>query len=76
MLKFLLIITLVIYSLYKTASFLFRIVLGGQPKRQSQGYYNRKRASDDKVHVDKAPSENKSRGDYQGGEYIDFEEVK
>ncbi len=76
MLKFLLILVLLVYTFHKASSFLFKVVLGGSSKSQFQAYKNKKKSANGKVHVDHATSEKKGRKDFQGGEYIDFEEMK
>lgn len=78
MIKFLLIAVLVIYSFYRVANFLFKFVYGGFGKDQfNSTKYNNKRTSEGKVNVDRSPqsAQGKKNG-YQGGEYVDYEEVK
>jgi hypothetical protein len=74
MFRLLLILTLVVYLLYKLG--LFRVFVGSV----KQGYrdpesVNRK-PSGDNVHIDSAPAKDKPKSDYKGGEYVDYEEVK
>jgi hypothetical protein len=42
---------------------------------QSQTQYKRK-APDSNVNIDYVPGDNGSKGQYKGGEYVDYEEVK
>jgi len=80
-LKFLFILILIIYVFYKTAGFLFKIVFGnlrsdpGSFQRRQQHYS--KKAPDSNLSIDRIPQDksNKNSG-YNGGEYVDFEEVK
>lgn len=78
MIKFLLIAVLVIYSFYRVASFLFRFVFGGFAKNQfNSTQYKSRKAPNSNLHVDQVPrSQSERKGDFQGGDYVDFEEVK
>lgn len=76
MLKFLIILVLLIYTFYKVASFLFKIVFGGVQRNEFRSYDHQSKQTNGKVNVDRAPSKRKKDGGYQGGEYVDFEEVK
>ncbi len=81
MLKFLLILVLIIYVFYKTAGFLFKMVFGGL--RSDPGHFqNRsqqysKKAPNSNLNIDKVPHDNSSQNPkYDGGEYVDYEELK
>jgi uncharacterized protein YxeA len=83
MLKFLLILILVIYLLYKVGGFLFKIMFLGSPnyqQRSQNGYErNHRKAQDGNLNIDYVPK--KERGEktgkgFKGGDYVDFEEVK
>lgn len=64
MLKFLLIIALVLYVIYKIGSFFFRAGAASQHLRdQQRRNYN-------------ASGKDKRKSTFKGGEYIDYEEVK
>lgn len=63
MFKFLLILILVIYALYRLSVFFGRMT--GSDHRRPQ---------DPNVHVNSQP--NKDKKGYQGGEYVDYEELK
>ncbi len=76
MLKFLLILILLIYTFYRVASFLYKFVFGGVHRSQFQSYQNRGGATEGKVNVDKAPNKRRTNRGYEGGEYVDFEEIK
>ena len=82
MLKFLIILILIIYLLYKTAAFLFRLVFGSlrndSGRFQGKEYHPRRRAPGSNLNIDKIPesSFNKKKQGFEGGEYIDFEELK
>ncbi|MEM6642203.1 MAG: DUF4834 family protein [Bacteroidota bacterium] len=81
LLKFFLILILVIYTFYKVAGFLFRTVFGNL--RNDPGAWRQQTRSrpgsarNENLNIDKVPNENPKRNaSYEGGEYIDFEEVK
>lgn len=66
MLKFLIILGVVAYILYKFASFFYHAGASSQrPRRQDN----------DSVNIDPNAGRKKG-GKYKGGEYIDYEEVK
>lgn len=74
MLRLLLIFTLIFYVLYKLG--LFRVFVGSV----RQGYrdpeeINRPRPGSN-VNIDSVPPKDKRQGNVQGGEYVDYEEVK
>lgn len=74
MLKILALLVL-IFIFFKAVGMVFKLLLGGGDVNRSQRYsnsqYQKKRNAD--VNVDHNP--NKSKG-YQGGEYVDYEEVE
>ncbi len=81
MLKFLLILVLIIYVFYKTAGFLFRMVFGGlksdpgQFQNQQRRYS--KKAPNSNLNIDKVPNNSeKHNQNFDGGDYVDYEEVK
>ena len=82
MLKFLIIIFLVGYVLYKAGSVIFRVLSGnlnnGQYSRGNfQGQGNRpphNRKGD--INIDYVPDDKKNKKDFDGGEYVDYEELK
>jgi hypothetical protein len=67
MTRFLLILALVGYVLYKVGGFFFKVGAASQQPRQPRPQGN--------VHVDSAPKKEKD-GHIKGGDYIDYEEVK
>ena len=69
MTRFLLILGLVSYILYKVGGLFFRAGAASQQPRQQP------RPPQGKVNVDSAPKKNKD-GSIKGGDYIDYEEVK
>ena len=80
MIKFLLVLVLLIYVFYKTAGFLFRIVFGNL-RSDPGGYQQRrqytKKAPNSNLNIDNVPHPpTKDKPGYDGGEYVDFEEVK
>ena len=78
LIKFFLIAFAVIYLFYRAASFLFRFMLGGFSNDQfDHTQYQRKKARNGNVNVDRVPSKESGKKEgYEGGEYVDFEEVK
>lgn len=87
MLKFLIIMTLVIYLIYKVVQFLFKVFILGatgqdtyrrqQYQRQQQNHRTTPR--DGNVSIDFTPKDQSKKGQtdgYRGGEYVDYEEVK
>lgn len=77
MFKFLLIVFLISYVIYKVGGFFFKILtLGGMSQRQQRNQPP-KRPPGTNLNVDHAPGQQKSdKSDFKGGEYVDFEEVK
>lgn len=78
MIKFLLIAVLVIYSFYRVANFLFKVVFGGFGRNQfNSTQYQRRKAPNSNLNVDQAPgAKTEKKDDFKGGDYVDFEEVK
>ncbi|NJN42474.1 MAG: DUF4834 family protein [Flammeovirgaceae bacterium] len=70
MFKFLIILTLIIYVIYKLGSLFFRAGVSSQSK---QRYY--RKPSDGNINVEHNGGRHKGN-DFKGGEYIDYEEVK
>ncbi len=68
MTRFLLILALVGYVLYKVGGIFFKAGAASQQPRQQ-------RRPQGNVHVDSAPKKDKD-GQIKGGDYIDYEEVK
>jgi len=66
MLKFLIILGVVAYILYKFASFFYHAGASSQ----------RRRREDNTINIDPNAGRKKRDGKYKGGEYIDYEEVK
>lgn len=69
MFRFLLILGLIVYAIYKIGSLFFRAGAASQQLRNQQ-----QRNFDNNVGAD--PRARKSNGGKKGGEYIDYEEVK
>ena len=69
MLKYLLIVSIVVYVFYKIGSFFFRAGAAAQQLRNHQNQQRREAAG-------KTPDPKVKRGKVNGGEYIDYEEVK
>jgi hypothetical protein len=71
MLKFLLIVSLVVYVIYKVGSLFFRAGAASQQLRDQQ-----RRAFDANSANATADPNKKNKGGSKPGEYIDYEEVK
>ena len=82
MLKFLIIIFLVGYIFYKVGGVLFRALtgtLGGDQYSRGnfQGRPNQNpRPKGGNVNIDYVPKDKKDRKDFDGGEYVDYEELR
>lgn len=86
MLKFLLFLVLFVYVMYKLSGFLNRFfgMIGGNRynhqsfERNRQYGGQRRRQSDGNVTVDYVPNgkQHRRKNKGQGGEYVDYEEVK
>jgi hypothetical protein len=79
--KFIIIVLLVGFILYKTMGLIFRLLGGGQaagkPRGYTQQHYHKPPPANGNVHVDFVPDkERKSDLKFKGGEYVDFEEVE
>ena len=81
MIKFLLILILLIYVFYKSAGFLFKIVFGNLRSdpgsfQQRQQHYSKK-APNSNLNIDNVPQhKTNNKSGFDGGEYVDYEEVK
>ena len=71
MLKFLLIVGLVVYALYKFGTLFYKAGAASNHPRQQPP----RRPADGNVNIDSNPK-NKKGGTFKGGEYVDYEEVK
>ncbi|REE05832.1 DUF4834 family protein [Marinoscillum furvescens] len=86
MLKFLIIIGLIAYVFFKVGGALFRMFFLGASQQQRTQYQNQRyreqahqsrKAPGSNVNIDYVPrKEEKSDKDFQGGDYVDYEEVK
>ena len=81
MVKFLLILILIIYVFYKSAGFLFKLVFGNLRSdpgsfQQRQQHYSKK-APNSNLNIDNVPQhKTNNKSGFDGGEYVDYEEVK
>jgi len=72
MLKFLLILCLIVYLIYKVGSLFFRAGAASQQIRDQQ-----RRAFDaNKANTNTDPNKKNNKGGSKAGEYIDYEEIK
>ncbi|MDW3196737.1 MAG: DUF4834 domain-containing protein [Cytophagales bacterium] len=77
MIKFLLIVFFISYILYKVGGFFFKILTLGGSAQRPQRNQPPKRPPGTNLNVDYAPDKKKKGGgDFKGGEYVDYEEVK
>ena len=82
MLKFLIIVVLVGYIFYKVGGLIFRTLFG----TLNNGHYQRgnfqdrqqhnQRPKGGNVNIDYVPDDKKNRKNFDGGEYVDYEELK
>jgi hypothetical protein len=70
MFRFLLIVGIIFYAIYKIGTLFFR---AGAASQQHRNYY---RPPNGNVNVDHDTVKNKKDPKYKGGEYIDYEEIK
>ena len=82
MLKFLIIVVLIGYVFYKVGGMVFKVLTGNIGGQQSRGNFqgqnrpgNNPRPKDGNVNIDYVPKGKKGK-DFDGGEYVDYEEVK
>jgi hypothetical protein len=75
MLRFLLILSLILFVAFKLGSFFFRIAAGASANRNPQQARNRNPQGGN-VTIDRDPQQKNRNKDFEGGEYIDYEEVK
>ncbi|WKV12824.1 DUF4834 domain-containing protein [Marivirga harenae] len=80
MFKFLLILFLIGYLIFKVGGFFFRLFLGRTARTAQERQYkenNRGRKTKDGIHIDHVPSQKGKRtgGNFKGGEYVDYEDV-
>ena len=80
MLKFLIISALVFYLVYKFSGFLIKGLFSANKAANKDKEFrssSKFKPSDGNVNVDYVPKEDgKKPGDFKGGEYVDYEEVK
>ncbi len=69
MIKLILFAVLFFYALYRVGGFLLKILSLGATNPQEN-----RRPNDGNVHVDSNP--NRDKKSFEGGEYVDFEEIK
>ena len=72
MLKFLLILFAFIYLTFRIGGYIMRLFLGSSGK-QNQSF--KQRPKDGNVSINYDPKEKRNQKGYQGGEYVDYEEV-
>lgn len=89
MIKFLLILILFFYALYRIGGFLFRVLFqsaqqqnrqqyqGNQSRSYQQQTHHSRKAPDSNLNIDHIPEKDhdKRKGDFKGGDYVDYEEV-
>lgn len=70
MLKFLIIVGLILYIIYKIGSLFFRAGAA------SQQFRNQQQRRNFNANVDPTAEKRKKSSSFKGGEYIDYEEIK
>lgn len=78
MLKFLLILFLISYIVYKVGGFIFKVLHSGFSGAQRQGNFNKQpkhKVPGSNLDIERMPDKNKKQGQNIGGEYVDYEEV-
>lgn len=78
MIKFLIILVLIVYSLFRVGTFILRMFFGGLGKHQySQQRTSSRKAPGSNLNIDNIRNSNsKTDKKFTGGEYVDYEEVK
>ena len=78
MLKFLAILFIVGYVTYKFGGFLMKMLYTAMGEDPSQKNFNNesKRRPGSNVDVDYVPKKKGGKSDFQGGEYVDYEDLK
>ncbi|MFM8914609.1 MAG: hypothetical protein ACKOE6_17075 [Flammeovirgaceae bacterium] len=71
MLKFLIVVGLITYLVYKIGGMFFRAGAASQHYRNAQ-----QRKPEGSMNADAAANKNKRNGTIKGGDYVDYEEVK
>ncbi len=77
MLKFFLLVFIVSYAIFKVGGLLFKVAtLGGKATTRNQRQNAPRKPNGSNVEIDFVPQDKKKEGHIQGGEYVDYEEVK
>ena len=66
---------LLIWFFFKAIGMIFRTVLGSAEDNRSSRYGNNHSGNRRKGNINIDHDPNKSKKDYQGGEYVDYEEI-
>ena len=74
MLKFLLIIFVFLYVVFRLGGYIVRILMGNSSSTGNGQTFQRK-PRDGNVTINQDPQDKKDQKGYQGGEYVDYEEV-
>ncbi|MEM1406173.1 MAG: DUF4834 domain-containing protein [Bacteroidota bacterium] len=75
MLKFLLIVGLIGFLLFRVLGVFFRVLTGSTVNPKSQDFHQTRKPKDGNVNVDYIPGKEKKGNRYKGGEYVDYEEL-
>lgn len=80
MLKFLIIMALILYLVFRVGGFFMRTLFGSTTMNRQGEFRNRGqqkvRPKDGNVDIDYVPEDRDKKDGYEGGDYIDYEEVK
>lgn len=74
MLKVLAIIVL-FFFLFRTIGVFLRFLMGGSVTNRGNDHQYRRKQRDGDLNVDYKPKGKKDRGEFKGGEYVDYEDV-
>lgn len=75
MLKFLLIVGLIGFLLFRVLGVFFKVLTGSTANQRPQNYRHSRKPKDGNVNVDYIPEKGKKGKGYKGGEYVDYEEL-
>ncbi|MDA0194081.1 MAG: DUF4834 family protein [Bacteroidetes bacterium] len=82
MFKFLLILFLISYIVYKVGGFIFKVLYSGFSEAQRQGNFNsqhkaqKRKAPGSNLDIEHIPDKNKKDQKFKDGDYVDYEEVE
>ena len=78
MIRGILILAIIGYLIYRFGKLLFKffyLISGEQEDRARTTFEGKRRPVDGNVNIDKVPDKDRSKNRYQGGDYVDYEEI-